>query len=125
MKTILTINCGSSSLKFALYSTTLPLQQLESGHVKDAANMKEAVEEVIRLLRYGFQQYRVAIIGHRIVQGGGKHFEPVLLSDDDTINVIVPKGESSTWYGPGAVYHLIYRYTACDLCIPWVCADYT
>lgn len=92
METILTINCGSSSLKFALYTTTLPLQQLESGNVKDAANMKDAVEEVLHLFRSRFQQYRVAIIGHRIVQGGERHFEPVLLSDDviESLKELIP-----------------------------------
>jgi len=80
METILTINCGSSSLKYALYTTTLPLQLLESGNVKDVANMQEAVEEVINLLHAS--SYNVSIIGHRIVQGGEQYVEPELLTDE-------------------------------------------
>lgn len=90
METILTVNCGSSSLKFALYS--LELEQLLLGNVTDgyteigderhehgAVTMKEAAAEVVRVLQA--RSYDVRIIGHRIVQGGEKHFDPVILDD--------------------------------------------
>lgn len=96
METILTVNCGSSSLKFALYTTTLPIKQLLLGNVKNigadsyteinyqvhehgAQNMTEAVNEVVALLHAQYPAYKVRIIGHRIVQGGEKYFEPVSL----------------------------------------------
>ncbi|WP_343670759.1 acetate/propionate family kinase [Chitinophaga sp.] len=105
METILTVNCGSSSLKFALYTVTLPLKQVLLGNVKNGVieidreihehgvgTMKEAVEEVLSLLRTRFEHFKVVIIGHRIVQGGEQHFEPVVLDDAvlQTLKELVP-----------------------------------
>lgn len=101
METILTINCGSSSLKFALYS--LELEPLLLGNVSEgyteidgekqqhgAVTMKEAAGEVVRLLHD--RGYHVRMIGHRIVQGGGRHFEPVILDEDvlQSLKELVP-----------------------------------
>lgn len=76
--TILTINCGSSSLKYALYNTGSPLEQLLSGNIKNT-DMRTAVQEVIQLLQEQHPEYTIKAIGHRIVQGGERHIEPTLL----------------------------------------------
>lgn len=78
--TILTINCGSSSLKYALYNTGVPLTQLLSGNIRHT-DMKAAVQEIIQLLQEHHPAYRIRAIGHRIVQGGEQHVKPTLLDD--------------------------------------------
>lgn len=95
---ILTINCGSSSLKFALFHET-DLSLVSSGNIRDigkessiilkdasgqlteevkqpVASLDDAVQTVIQLIRESFVPYKVQAIGHRIVQGGQDHFLP-------------------------------------------------
>lgn len=94
---ILTINCGSSSLKFALfdiYSLKLISQgniqdigRESSIHLMDATGHEESVaapvpdldaafRSLIGLLKESYSPYTIAAIGHRIVQGGKEHFLP-------------------------------------------------
>jgi acetate kinase len=100
---ILSINCGSSSLKFSLYhalSTNLEwtglitrigedkahlqikdaANQLLESHDKHYKNFNAAVLEVITWLKNKQEQYPLMAIGHRIVQGGPKHFKPIIIT---------------------------------------------
>jgi acetate kinase len=102
---ILSINCGSSSLKFSLYhalSTNLEWAgsvtrigeekaHLEitdvAGHIvechdKHYKSFGAAVSEVITWLKSKAEKYPLMAIGHRIVQGGPKHFKPAIINDD-------------------------------------------
>jgi acetate kinase len=101
---ILSINCGSSSLKFSLYhalSTTLEwagsISQIGEDkarlEIRDYAhailasrvthykNFNAAVKEIIAWLKTKQDQYPLMAIGHRLVQGGPRHFKPVVITD--------------------------------------------
>lgn len=97
---ILTVNCGSSSLKFGLFSLADAPEGLLSGQIRNigkqdgqisikdaegeqlhtgevaAGNMEEAVKVLIKLLGERFGKYNIQAIGHRMVQGGMAHFKP-------------------------------------------------
>ncbi|SFO59568.1 acetate kinase [Chitinophaga sp. YR627] len=98
---ILTINCGSSSLKFALFdaiSLTLiskgNIQNIgadSSVHIEDAAgheeraaqpvpDLKAAIQLLTGLLKDSYAPYTIQAIGHRIVQGGKEHYLPELIT---------------------------------------------
>ena len=102
---ILSINCGSSSLKFSLHhalSTNLEwvgsitrigeenthfgirdtAGHLLLHHDKHYKNFNAAVSEVIAWLKSKGERYPLMAIGHRIVQGGPEHFKPVFINDD-------------------------------------------
>ena len=99
---ILVLNCGSSSIKFALFDASvqpLPRQPLWNGKVEgitgpaptfgetgtvpgpvtlDSAQPYHAALEHIRtrvLARLG--SHRIAAVAHRVVHGGAKYFDPV------------------------------------------------
>jgi acetate kinase len=100
---ILVINCGSSSLKFSLYSAASLLAEwsgsvspIGSGKGKleisdnrhqviasRSANFKDldaAVKEVITWLKSHPGQMKPAAIGHRLVQGGPEHRQPEIIT---------------------------------------------
>ena len=74
---ILAVNGGSSSLKFALYEAEQPLRLLRRGAV-DLRSLAEndAVAAVNALLTMIEGSGAVAVVGHRIVHGGARHFDP-------------------------------------------------
>ncbi len=102
---ILTINGGSSSIKFSLYRIDEPLKQLFSGEIEnigtkksilnfnnnkdqqknsfdiEAADHDEAANHLIDWLEKQEQFDSVKAIGHRIVHGM-KHTQPELVTDD-------------------------------------------
>ncbi|HEY1165447.1 MAG TPA: acetate/propionate family kinase [Chitinophaga sp.] len=83
---ILTVNCGSSSLKYGLFSQADTPEQLHSGQIRDIGklpvkDMEAAVDQLIALLNERFSNYEVTAIGHRMVQGGLQHMEPERVSD--------------------------------------------
>ncbi|GAA3990709.1 acetate/propionate family kinase [Mucilaginibacter dorajii] len=101
---ILSINCGSSSLKFSLYQSGSLLQEC-SGNVdtigstgssltiyKDGKsvlqqssgfkNLDGAVKAVINWLKTSEYKNSLLAIGHRLVQGGPDHREPELITDE-------------------------------------------
>lgn len=78
---ILTVNCGSSSLKYGLFSQADPPRHLHTGQVRDIGkapvkDMEAAVDQLIALLNERFSNFEITAIGHRIVQGGLQHVEP-------------------------------------------------
>jgi acetate kinase len=64
--TTLAINCGSSSLKFAVFS----------GDVETRRGQAATIEEVLHQLAD-----RPDAVGHRIVHGGPDHFAPAIIDD--------------------------------------------
>ncbi len=103
---ILTVNCGSSSLKFGLFSQAHPPAVLLLGqvqhigrdnssvqlkdpngdvlytHAEQIPDMEAAVKQLIQLLGKRFRQYTIQAIGHRIVQGGLQHMQPAQVTDE-------------------------------------------
>src|SRR5438067_1884586 len=117
---ILTINCGSSSLKFALFSDTSQFEMQLKGQIKNIgtrncsfeiknyqsnplfhqscpnSSFMSAIKTLILWLKEHKQSYSVQAIGHRIVQGGTKHIEPetispILLSYLETMVILAPE----------------------------------
>lgn len=110
---ILTINCGSSSLKFALFDMS-SVELISQGSVQDiggessirlvdaagheervtqpVADLDAAIQLLIQLLKDSFSPYTIDVIGHRIVQGGAAHFLPELITPDllQTFETLVP-----------------------------------
>jgi acetate kinase len=104
---ILTINGGSSSIKFALFAAASPLRQLFSGqlerigvpgtlltatrensseldkHPMPARTFHDGIQSVISYLRQRIGKSTISAIGHRIVKGG------VHLVDNQLINAEV------------------------------------
>lgn len=83
---ILTVNCGSSSLKYGLFSQADTPEQLHTGQIRDIGkapvkDMEAAVDQLITLLNERFRSYEITAIGHRMVQGGPQHIEPEKVSD--------------------------------------------
>ena len=101
---VLVLNCGSSSIKFALFDTStqpLPRAPLWNGKVDgitgaaptfgetgvapgpvalDASHPYRAALEHIRarvLARLALGGHRIAAVAHRVVHGGAKYFDPV------------------------------------------------
>jgi acetate kinase len=101
---ILALNCGSSSLKFGLYSRD-SLQSELSGivnrigdknshfEIKDGNNailesrnahfkdIKAAAKALVKWLKVN-KQLSIAAIGHRLVQGGPDHRQPEIITHD-------------------------------------------
>jgi acetate kinase len=103
---ILTINGGSSSLKFALFERADPFMRLLSGRVDrigqgdarwvmaqagggheedhrvDAPDQKAAVHFLIDWLERSVGFAEIATIGHRVVHGGRSHHQPERVTAD-------------------------------------------
>lgn len=101
---ILALNCGSSSLKFSLYQSTnlhtelsgvvnhigkresfFEIQDSKKNSIYNSAEKIATIEAAIKLVlkwfRGNLQQYPLAAIGHRVVQGGPCHREPEIADD--------------------------------------------
>ena len=103
---ILTINGGSSSLKFALFERADPPARLLSGRVDriglkdarwvvaraggggeedrrvDAPDQKAAVRLLIEWLERAVGFPEIGAVGHRIVQGGSRYYRPERVTDE-------------------------------------------
>jgi acetate kinase len=108
--TILTVNAGSSSLKFALFERPgidrSALERVLSGKIEriglqgarasiarrggqsvestpvTAADLGAAAEVVVELLEKEDRCASLAAVGHRIVHGGPRYYRPELITDD-------------------------------------------
>jgi acetate kinase len=94
---ILVLNAGSSSLKFNLFEVTPDMieanseQVLATGEVERVARMADALESVF--LKIGGAS--VEAVGHRIVHGGDRFHESVIIDDEvekeiDDLSVLAP-----------------------------------
>lgn len=101
---ILSVNCGSSSIKFALYEES-SLNCSYRGHIKDIGTRHAVFEisdckglakqvpmlscddhesarnELANWLITHYREYPITVIGYRIVQGGPHHRAPELISE--------------------------------------------
>jgi acetate kinase len=108
---ILTINGGSSSIKFALFEVGHSLQRMLGGGIErigqseatlrvrglgstdnfsrlvSAANHTTAVGILMDWVKQRLDSDALAAVGHRLVQGGPKYCEPQLI-DDEVINEV-------------------------------------
>ena len=64
---ILTINCGSSSVKYALFSKKL--ECISKGYKENIKNHETAMEEILHELSPA-QRDSITIVGHRVAHGG-------------------------------------------------------
>jgi acetate kinase len=104
---LLTLNAGSSSVKFAVYAATPALPLLAVGKIEglgaqarfsvrstaDVAsgfglapepalnNHAEAVQAILRWQQHAFAGAQVLAVSHRVVHGGTSHVAPVLIDD--------------------------------------------
>lgn len=75
---ILTLNAGSSSIKFALFGIGDTLERKFYGNASADSSVGAIIKDLSA--RPGFAG--VAAIGHRVVHGGPKYYEPTLINDD-------------------------------------------
>ena len=95
---VLTINGGSSSIKFALFASCEPPQKLLAGTVErvglpgGSADYEHAVESLFDKLEKRFRLADVRAIGHRVVHGGVRYSEPQLITPEliEELKRIVP-----------------------------------
>src|SRR5205809_587994 len=82
---ILTINGGSSSIKFAVYQPSDTPQRLFAGNVErldTSSSSEDAIQRLIQSLTDQFGPAPFAAIGHRIVHGGPNLLEHQLITDE-------------------------------------------
>lgn len=111
-RTVLVINAGSSSIKFALYAGQDKLCAGAIGGIGGAANFRyslrdgekgeaplpaannhrAALDALVAWLQPRFDSHSVAIIGHRVVHGGTRYFQPVIIDTAvmDYLRSIIP-----------------------------------
>ncbi len=103
---VLVINCGSSSLKFAVFDDDETL--LKSGKherlVEDAdagVSHAEAVSEVLKQCR----EFDISCVGHRVVHGGASYNQPQLIDDTvlDAIEKCIPAAPMHNPYSLAAI----------------------
>lgn len=90
MANILVINTGSTSIKFKLFD--LEQNELADGEVSHIDNFEEAIKKLLRQIT-NLGEIKAAV--HRVVHGGGKYFNPVLLTteiinDLESYNYLAP-----------------------------------
>jgi acetate kinase len=80
-RSVLAINSGSSSTKYALFTLAPEPTVLCRGSIDDAASAT-TVEEVLEGVVDSLEAYPLAGIGHRIVHGGPALFDPLLVTEE-------------------------------------------
>jgi acetate kinase len=89
-RNILTINGGSSSVKFALFEQAGELRRIDAGQVQrldindPVAYGSRALKELLGWLKPLAQLKDIAAVGHRIVHGGEKYLDHVLITPEVT-----------------------------------------
>lgn len=110
---ILVLNAGSSSLKYSLFrmEKLIPLNEHEDiitkGQVEvDAGTLDRAVDKVFTEVRNstgkGKAEITVDVVGHRIVHGGAKFFEPTLI-DTESLSAIHDLTELAPLHNPSGL----------------------
>ncbi len=107
MRHILTLNAGSSSIKFALFDGEAEIAERVRGQIEglgstphlraeqggkpiadqklqahEAADHETALAVVLALLRNTISKMTISAVGHRIVHGGVDYSEPVVLDEE-------------------------------------------
>lgn len=103
-KVILVVNCGSSSLKFKVYTKALELiaqgqitgldvfptfvgknaqgDTLDKLEWKEKKTHKDALEHIFEWLPKRFEGVDIGVVGHRVVHGAYYYHEPTLVTDE-------------------------------------------
>lgn len=89
--TILIINAGSSSIKYALYGDDLSFIEKKNIEMKDKPSYEAAFEEVLKLIG----EKNVTAVGHRVVHGGKDYaapakFDAKLMADLEALTPLAP-----------------------------------
>jgi acetate kinase len=95
---VLTINGGSSSIKFALFASGEPPQRLMAGSVErvglpdGSADYQHAVGSLFDKLEERFRLADVGAVGHRVVHGGPRYSQPVPITSEvlDELRRLIP-----------------------------------
>jgi acetate kinase len=116
MQYILTLNGGSSSIKFALFENDETLKRIFSGTIKrigssdttveitdqttgktekqafSAPNIQTSIQSLTQLIKQRVSFNQIVAVGHRIVHGGIRFTEPQLVTPDmlDYLDTISP-----------------------------------
>jgi acetate kinase len=85
VRTILTINAGSSSIKFALFEAGAALRRIDKGSIEriglsDGPDQQAAIEQLLRWVES--RAGGLGAVAHRIVHGGPKYSAPVRLTPE-------------------------------------------
>lgn len=80
-RSVLAINSGSSSIKFALFTLAPDPRALCRGTL-DEPDRATAIEQLIQRIAEYVDRYPLAGVGHRVVHGGPTLRDPQLVSDD-------------------------------------------
>ncbi len=76
---LLVLNCGSSSIKYALYDASDPPPRSAAWRGKvelDARSSHEALKQIRAQVNERLGNRRLAAVGHRVVHGGSKYSQP-------------------------------------------------
>ena len=91
---VLTINCGSSSIKYKIFS--FPSERvIDRGIVEhigeefsDVKNHHDGIEQVLNhIFKLGIKKEDIFVIGHRVVHGGEKFFKPTVIDSKVTSEI--------------------------------------
>jgi acetate kinase len=89
-RSVLAVNSGSSSIKFALFGVAAEPALLDRGSL-DAPDRATAIDQVLERLADHLSTSPLAAVGHRIVHGGPDFRDPQVVTDAiiDALNAIV------------------------------------
>jgi acetate kinase len=79
LRSVLAVNSGSSSIKFALFTLAAEPGVLQRGTV-DEAGRAQAVEQLIDRIAAHVENHPLAAVGHRIVHGGPSLRDPAIVT---------------------------------------------
>jgi acetate kinase len=98
---ILTINVGSSSVKFGLFDVESGQQRVKGEFATDTEDLQAGFARIVGLLAAS-GEVRLDGIGHRVVHGG-ERFRDATLLDDDVIAAIEAVSALAPLHNPPAV----------------------
>jgi acetate kinase len=85
VRTLLTVNAGSSSIKFALFEAGVALRRLDKGSIEriglsDGPDQQAAIGQLLQWVAARAGSGSLSAVAHRIVHGGPKYSAPVRLT---------------------------------------------
>ncbi len=80
-KRILTLNAGSSSIKFAVFVAESGLTRIRSGAI-DRVESNDSALDLLRAVEEKVGDQEISAVGHRLVHGGPRHFAPAMVTEE-------------------------------------------
>lgn len=74
---ILTVNAGSSSVKFALFDTNESPKKIYDANIAGASSASAIIQELGEYL----DSHKLAAVGHRVVNGGPEYYAPAIVDE--------------------------------------------